>query len=110
LTRPRVGGDEAELAGLRRGRGGHAAEILRLVGAAVERFEVRAVGDAGAVEERDVRVLRGELLERVGIAKGAADDDIIALADRPAGVGGRVLGTFSTQDGDPIDFSCAGRR
>ena len=82
----------------------------RLVGAAVERLEVRAVGGAGAVEEGDVRILLGELLERVGIAEGRADDDVVALADEELGRrrdGGGVLRHVLDDRGSvtPIDFS-----
>ena len=78
-----MGRDEAELAGLRRRAGGHAAQVLAFVGAAVEGFEVGAVGGARAVEEGHVRVPGSQLFEGVGIAEGGADDDVGAALDQP---------------------------
>jgi len=79
----RVGRDEAEMPGLRNGARDHAAKVVALVRAAVERFQVRPVRRAGAVEERDLRVGDRQVFERVGIAEGGANYDVVAAGDEP---------------------------
>ena len=51
------------------------------IGAAVEGLQVRPVGDARRVEEGDLRIFLGQLLQRVGVAESGTEDDVVATVD-----------------------------